>query len=92
MKEEQVCQECGEPQIVLRSLTGSSKNMQDVEHDEFWLSHKFHPRAPQSVPVDRCGGAPGKPGVMPKGGDRGSTRWKCQGCPDCVPVDEGVEA
>ena len=33
----------------------------------------------------RCGGTPGHPGVMPKGGDAGSTRWMCLGCANCAP-------
>ena len=33
-----------------------------------------------------CGGHPGSPGVMPKDGDEGSTRWLCEGCPDCNPA------
>ena len=37
-----------------------------------------------------CGGHPGSPGVMPKDGDEGSTRWLCEGCPDCNPALYGA--
>lgn len=39
-------------------------------------------------PDTRCGGKPGKPGVMPKGGDEGTTRWYCGGCVDCRPPEQ----
>lgn len=36
----------------------------------------------------RCGGTPGQPGIMPRGGDEGTTRWYCPGCTDCRPPEQ----